>query len=270
MTLGTGFFKCWSTKRTCTLVLKLGWLSLLPLLSAPVMCGAQGQISAPEEEWVYCRVPLIAAIEKRDLQSAHQIMQAGANLNDDTCGITALTESIVGGYPQLAKELILAGADANLSDILGVSPLMYASFYCEAEIVSLLLERGANVNAIDSDGTSSLMDAASNCRDGNITALLIRSGAKVNLKIEGETALILAVRNGDEFAVKELVAAGADLGAKTDEGETALTIARDLAVGRKPEHERIYAFLRNLTCEGNGPAGHQSECERRQDLGSFE
>jgi ankyrin repeat protein len=70
----------------------------------------------------------------------------------------------------------------------------------------------------------------------------------VNLKSKiGETALTAAVMHGDEFAVKELIAAGADLNNKTKEGQTALIIARDLVVGRKPAHDRIYAFLRALT-----------------------
>jgi Ankyrin repeats (many copies) len=63
----------------------------------------------------------------------------------------------------------------------------------------------------------------------------------------GDTALTMAADRGNEFAVRELVAAGAELGCKNEEGLTALQIARDRAVGHKPEHDRIFAFLRSLT-----------------------
>jgi ankyrin repeat protein len=132
------------------------WLLVMLSICCSASHGTVRQISAERD----CDTPLIAAIHKGDLQSARKIIHAGADLNDKTCGVTALTESIAERHQQLAKELILAGADVTLPDTKGASPLIYASFYCETEIVSLLLERKAAVNATDSDGDSALMHAA--------------------------------------------------------------------------------------------------------------
>lgn len=218
---------------------------ILPLC-CPALAWAQNLVSAQRD----CDSPLIAAIHKRDLRGIRKIMDSGTDLNVKTCGEgeTALTESIAEGFPEVAKQLVIAGANPNVADNRGVSPLMFAAWYCMEEVVSLLLRRGAVVNAADLDGDTALMHAASQCTNGKIVGILLEYGAAVNvIDYDGESALTIAAFNGDERAVKELVAAGADLNVRTGEGETALTIARDRQIGRKKSHDRIYAFLRGLT-----------------------
>jgi ankyrin repeat protein len=195
-----------------------------------------------------CKNLLIIAIQNRDSEGALEKIRSGAALDDNSCGVTALTESIATGQTELAIEIIRKGANVNLADLKGETPLMYASFYCQPQVVFQLLEQKAEVNALNSDRSSALMDAASTCNDGSVIAMLIRSGANVNqVGFAGETALTIAVNHGDEFAVKELVAAGADLNTKTEEGETALTIAQGKEVGRKETHDRIYFFLKTIS-----------------------
>jgi len=153
-------------------------------------------------------------------------------------------ESIAENLPGVARQLILAGANPNLADNQAVSPLMYASWYCQPELVRLLLKHGAAVNARDVDGETALMNAVQLCMDGKIVGLLLAAGASVNVRShDGESPLTVAAFYGNELAVRKLVAAGADLNAKTDEGETALTWARDREIGRTKAHDRIYAFL---------------------------
>jgi ankyrin repeat protein len=216
------------------------WLFTPILLLCPAVKASQN----PGPETITCKTPLIVSIESGDTETARHIIETGKNINDNSCGVTALTESIAHGDSALAEQLVLVGADSNESDIQHISPLMYAAFYCQYETASLLIEHKARINELDDDGESALMYASANCDDGNIVALLIRVGAKVNLKSKvDDTALTLAAMNGDEFGVKELVAAGANVEATNFEGETALSIAQGLRVGRKPAHDRICAFL---------------------------
>lgn len=196
-----------------------------------------------------CATPLMRAIYKRDFETIQKMIALHVDLDKRVCaeGKTALLESIGEGLPEVTKNLILAGADPNLGDGRSVSPLMAAAWYCQADILTLLLSRGAKVNATDADGYTALMNAAYECADGSITAILIRAGANVNLKTKNKnTALTLASFSGNECAVEELVAAGADINAKTAEEETPLTIAKGREVGRKPSHDRICSLLRSL------------------------
>jgi ankyrin repeat protein len=149
----------------------------------------------------------------------------------------------------VVRELILAGANPNVTGNDGTTPLMSASFGCSEDIVTTLLRNGAQANRRDINGDSALMFAAGapNCSDGRIVALLIGAGANVNEASKtGRTALIDAAWAGNEIAVQELVAAQTSLSAKVEGGKTALAIARDRTIGRKPSHDRIASFLANM------------------------
>ncbi len=117
------------------------------------------------------------------------------------------------------------------------------------EAVEAALRKGANVNMRDNAGWTPLMDAA---QEGlpEVLALLLRSGADVNARsLHGDTALIIAsgcfiVRQrakmaaqrhlpesaAEQFAapaamVRMLLAAGAPVNAQRDDGRTALMSA---------------------------------------------
>jgi len=184
-------------------------LVILPLC-CPALAWAQTSLPTPDD----CGSPLLRSIYERDVRKIQRIIDSGSDLNFKGCeeGTTPLIESIGEGLPEVAKELILAGADPNLADNEGVSPLMVASWYCRDELVSLLLKRGVAVNATDTDGKSALMNAAYVCGGGKIVSILLKSGAAVNLRTkDGETSLTIAAFSGNESAVRQLVAGGADL-----------------------------------------------------------
>ena len=193
-----------------------------------------------------CDTPLIKAIHARDMQQAQELAGSNVRLDEQVCseGETALIESIAGGMSQISANLIAAGANVNLADRRGVSPLMYAAWHCQEDILSFLLNQHANVNAVDADGSSALMFAAYQCENAYVLAKLLKAKADVNARSkDGETALTLAAASGAECAVRMLVIAGADPNLKTKDGQTAISIARDKQAGRRPAHDRIYTFL---------------------------
>jgi ankyrin repeat protein len=91
--------------------------------------------------------------------------------------------------------------------------------------VMALINSHADVNAAQPDGSTPLAWAAYQ-DDTEMVDALLKAGAKVNVADEyGETPLTLACANGNAEIVSKLVAAGADVNAARWSGETALMIA---------------------------------------------
>ena len=142
--------------------------------------------------------------------------------------------NLAAGYSTLKviDLLIDGGADINLADRNGYTPLHCASWSGKMKKVKYLIEHGPSnkakfVNRQNSDGSTALHLAASNFRDSLETVqALIEAGANVNTKNNrGETALHLATIHGYTGRVETLIEAGAKMNIKNNDGETALSIA---------------------------------------------
>lgn len=125
--------------------------------------------------------------------------------------------------PRLAAMVLDAGADPNVPDSEGWTPLMVAGSSGSVPLVELLIQRGAQVNrkakaGTSLDGMTPLM-AASHRGNNQIVELLIQNGAEVEaLSSTGMTALLVAASQGHESTVQVLVQHGAKV---TDEEVTA-------------------------------------------------
>lgn len=86
---------------------------------------------------------------------------AGAYVNfvDPAQQCTALHTAIFHGQEQLARELILSGADVKAQDWGDSTPLDAAAGYGLDGIVSTLLLRGADKDALTDEGDSALISA---------------------------------------------------------------------------------------------------------------
>jgi len=86
-----------------------------------------------------------------------------------------------GGDIEAVKEFLAPGADVNVKDKRGFTPLHWASISGHKEAVELLIDNGADVNAMRGGGGTPLSYAASWGHE-EIVELLIANGADVNVK----------------------------------------------------------------------------------------
>ena len=108
--------------------------------------------------------------------------------------------------------LTQAGANVNVTNRLGASPLYLAAKSGNAELIKNLLRAGADPNLALQIGETPLMTAA---RSGTVEGVqqIIAAGADVNAneKSRGQTALMWAAAQGHVEVARALINAGANL-----------------------------------------------------------
>lgn len=118
---------------------------------------------------------------------AHQIFKEPEKINDYSIdGFTALGLASYFGREEVARYLVLKGADVNLPSNNGyqVYPLHSAVAGNHTAIIKMLVENDAKINVAQMSGVTPLHSAAQN---GNIEIiiLLLEKGALVNVRMEG-------------------------------------------------------------------------------------
>uniref|UniRef100_A0A7S3LCC1 Uncharacterized protein n=1 Tax=Amphora coffeiformis TaxID=265554 RepID=A0A7S3LCC1_9STRA len=171
--------------------------------------------------------PLHAACRRGQRGLVHDLIKyQGANVNlIDAAGRTPLMYACRHnvGNSKLVRYLLDAGAHVNTRDDHGGSALEFACRRNHVYAVKYLLECGADVEGIQRRGDETLLHKA--CRSSNTTVvrLLVQHGADVNATTDdGTTPLHLAVQRGDMFTVEVLVQSGAAVNRPNDVGLTPL------------------------------------------------
>jgi ankyrin repeat protein len=107
----------------------------------------------------------------------------------------------------------------------GMTALMQACRFAMANIAKILIQAGAEINLTNNDGNNALWLA---CFSGDTTTIgvLIENGVAIdNCNVTGATALIYASSAGKSDIVKQLLEAGADPYIRTQDDFTALDLA---------------------------------------------
>jgi hypothetical protein len=149
-------------------------LVILILLALSIGCG--GTPEPPD-------MNLHEAAYRGDLEAVRQHIAAGSNLNDTSVkgGSTPLISAATFGNTEIARALIEAGVDLNLTNDEGSTALLTAAFLCRSEIVQMLLEHGADLNVRNNAGATALdsvsapFDEVRPVYDMVITALAMES-----------------------------------------------------------------------------------------------
>jgi len=122
-------------------------------------------------------------------------------------GYTALYYAIESDNIHIIRLLIEKGADLNIVDKKGYTPLIYAScHFCNYEMTKLLIDNNANVNHIDNNDYSVLMKICQlnnthkyvNTYCSNVAQLLLDNGANINyINKKYEMAYTIAIQSNN-------------------------------------------------------------------------
>jgi ankyrin repeat protein len=168
--------------------------------------------------------PLIRATWGGHLDVVIWLIKRGANLNaQNGRRRTALREAMASHSLSIAEALLRAGADPNLPDDDGTTPLHSAtSMGYRGRIDKLYTPEAHAVTDVPEDPDNSERSLA-------VARLLLKCGADVNARAEFDaTPLHWAAGWGHEALVDLLLAHGADVNAKEIGGRTPLGEARHM------------------------------------------
>ena len=185
--------------------------------------------------------PLIYAAQKGLDGNIKQLLANGANANyrNPATGLSALAAAAAEGHSSTLRLLVRTGkADVNLPDLSGRAPVFYAMERNQEDALRTLLTLGANPNVQDNVGVTPLMRAAAKNQKGIVQILLKQKGTDVKMQdLQGRTALIYSVYAAETSPANTLLKAGADLNAQDAAGNTALLTAI------KAKNDRTALFL---------------------------
>ncbi len=158
------------------------------------------------------------------------LLEHGADINlRNAGGYTPLDwAALLSTSPDMVRALLEHGADITSTNNSLLQPVHAAAMYsrCPA-LVSALIEGGADVNARTAFYTTPLMHACLSYTEPEIVRTLLRHGANPTLaNSSGETALHTAASMPHAEKVLALIEAGADVYAVDDEGNTPLSLAQ--------------------------------------------
>lgn len=124
---------------------------------------------------------LISAIEKGDMALVSQFLNSGLNPNKRLLYGTPLTYAAYAGQTEIVELLIEHGADPALPDEGGSAPLLCAVQHTHIKTAKALLARGADLSNADRSGRTPLSIAAAN-GPPELVAWLLEQGADVHHK----------------------------------------------------------------------------------------
>jgi ankyrin repeat protein len=121
---------------------------------------AGGDVEAPMDLIGTSRTtPLMGAVRFGDIPVATELIDLGAKVDSpDGSGVTALDRAVLGNQVEMAKLLIVQGADVNHVDKLGMTPLLYAASidFGDSAVIDVLLKAGARRDAKSKEGLTAL------------------------------------------------------------------------------------------------------------------
>ena len=177
------------------------------------------------------RPPLIMAAMRGDFEMTRILLDYGATVNIEVypgSGITALAFAARERHTAVVKELLERGANPNIQDTTGRTPLHLAAHQGNTTLVHLLVNHPrTNVNLRNNEGRTALHLAAQANSLESVSLILSRSPRNINAQehAHGWTALHYAASSGNTTITAALLRAGANPNTEDNHGRTPLDLA---------------------------------------------
>ncbi|KAF6031090.1 hypothetical protein EB796_010566 [Bugula neritina] len=171
------------------------------------------------------------AVIRGSVESARQCLEQGVDVNIKfRTGWTALMYAAHQMNESLLSLLLSHGADPGLGSTTALMTCCTSNVMNRpADVercVQMLITHGADVNLLDRNGMSPLMMAAKKGHAGAVK-VLVEAGAEVNLvEKRGYTPLCWACSNGSLESIQTLAQHGADVNVQTLQGQSPYSLAR--------------------------------------------
>ena len=151
------------------------------LLLTSVWIGILGNVAVQAAESDKPTKSLLDAAREGDLEQMRRHVARGSKLDaPDAYGMYTPLKCVVEGRNMEGVQILLdAGANPNVKDRDGMTPLMVACNAGQKEIAEALLAKGAEVNAKDNYDRTALHSAINAARH-EMVVLLVNAGADVN------------------------------------------------------------------------------------------
>ncbi|XP_069140875.1 serine/threonine-protein phosphatase 6 regulatory ankyrin repeat subunit B-like [Argopecten irradians] len=177
------------------------------------------------------------AVMANDREGVKQLISQGADINypwsnptvpsvkDST---TPLLAAVSLNHVEVTQILLKAGADINLTDRNGCSPLYKAAFHGRPVLIDMLLEAGADINKADKEGQSPLYICVQNAIVHSSYAAvrcLLKAGAAIHLSDNlGKTPIHVAAHWKLKDMSRMLLNENADVNKLDNMGRTPLYV----------------------------------------------
>ncbi len=196
---------------------------------------------------------LIAAVRSNDTFAVRHLLHQGADPNapilpEDTRSLWQRLLDILRHKPA-PRPLI---HDSALFEAIDYAPdAAYENFFDNVDTANALVEAGADVNICNEAGRTPLIEAASLDKKSTLQMLLTHHVDVNAVDINGTTALMFAAYHHEPETVEILLNRGANVNATYNDGGTALYLALAIAipvVGLSPDAQTVKSVRETVAC----------------------
>ena len=222
--------------------MKIGNFRLLALV-----CG--DQVLGAESPWMDAELVVVVrpystdgqdelfkAVGVGDMETVVSLLEKPLDPEDRNRSMLALHFAAMNGHAGIARCLVQAGADKDVANDLGWTPMHFAASHGHKDTVRCLLEACADKDKADLGGYTPMHCAATSGHKDTVGCLVEAGADKDKVNHAGYTPLHEAAKSGHEDIVRSLVKAGAKDKANYS-GATAMQVAATYG------HEDIAKFL---------------------------